>query len=69
MVLVFHFTVSFSGCLQRRFYNLVEHVQVRFFADILNAFKLLTIEKAVKKAPSQIFDWVENTSLAKGYKH
>ena len=33
-----------------------------FFAKILNGFKLLTI--FVKKAPSQMFDWVENRLLA-----
>ena len=38
-----------------------------FFAEILNSFKPLTIFG--KKAPSQIFDWVENRSLAKGLKY
>ena len=38
-----------------------------FFAEILNGFKLLTIFE--KKAPSQIFDWVENRRLAKGLKY
>ena len=37
-----------------------------FFAKILNGLKLLTI--FAKKAPSQIFDWVENKLLAKGLK-
>ena len=40
---------------------------VFFFAEILNGFKPLTIFG--KKAPSQIFDWVENRSLAKGLKY
>ena len=35
-----------------------------FSAEILNGFKLLTIFE--KKAPSQMFDWVENRRLAKG---
>ena len=38
-----------------------------FFAEMLNGFKLLTIFE--KKAPSQIFDWVENRRLAKGLKY
>ena len=37
------------------------------FVKILNSFKLLTIFE--KKAPSQMFDWVENRSLAKGLKY
>ena len=37
------------------------------FVKILNGFKLLTIFE--KKAPSQMFDWVENRSLAKGLKY
>ena len=40
---------------------------VFFFSEILNGFKTLTIFG--KKAPSQIFDWVENRSLAKGLKY
>ena len=35
-VSVFHVTTPFSGCLDRRIYNLVEHLQWRFFAEILN---------------------------------
>ena len=38
-----------------------------FFAKIINGFKLLTIFE--KKAPSQMFDWVENMSLGKGLKY
>ena len=38
-----------------------------FFVKILDGFKLLTIFE--KKAPSQMFDWVENRSLAKGLKY
>ena len=33
MVLVFYFTTSFSGCLQRRFLNLVEHLHGSFFCE------------------------------------
>ena len=33
-----------------------------FFAKILNGFRLL----AVKKAPSQMFDWVESRFLGSG---
>ena len=33
-----------------------------FFAKILNGFRLL----AVKKAPAQIFDWIENRFLGSG---
>ena len=33
---------TFSGCLQRRVQNLVEHLRWRFFTKILNGFKLLT---------------------------
>ena len=42
-VLVFHFTKTFSGCLQRRIEKLIEHLQWSFFSEILNGFKLLTI--------------------------
>ena len=35
-----------------------------FLAKTLNGFKLLTI--FTKKAPSQMFDWVENRLLAPG---
>ena len=38
-----------------------------FFVKILNGFKLLTIFE--KNAPLQMFDWVENKSLAKGLKY
>ena len=38
-----------------------------FFAKTLNSFKLLT--NFAKKAPSQMFDWVENRRLAKGLKY
>ena len=62
--LVFHFTTPFIGCLQRL---VVEHVQWKFFAEILNGFKLLTI--FAKKAPSQMFEWVENKLLVKGFKY
>ena len=62
-VLVFDFTTPFSGCLQGRIWNLVEHLQWRFSAKILNSFKLLTI--FAKKAPSQMLDLVENRLLAK----
>ena len=37
-VLVFHFTASFSGSLQRRFYNLFEHLQGSFFAEIQGSY-------------------------------
>ena len=38
-----------------------------FFAKILNGFKLLTI--FARKAPSQMFNWVENRLLAKDLKY
>ena len=38
-----------------------------FFAKVVNDFKLLTI--FAKKAPSQMFDWVENRLLVKGLKY
>ena len=58
--LVFHFTTPFIGLV-------VEHLQWKFFAEILNGFKLLTI--FAKKAPSQMFEWVENKLLVKGFKY
>ena len=66
-VLVFHFTTLFSGCLQRRIENLVEHLHWSFFSKIPNVVKLLTI--FARKPPSQMFDWVENRLLAKGFKY
>ena len=63
-VLVFHFTTPFSGSLQGHIQNLVEHLQWRFFAKILNSFKLITI--FAKKASSQMLNLVENRLLAKG---
>ena len=42
-VLVFHFTAPFSGCLKRLIWNLVEHLKLSYFCEILNCFKLLTI--------------------------
>ena len=42
---------------QSNFFN-----EAFFFAKILNRFRLL----AVKKAPSQMFDWVENRFLGSG---
>ena len=38
-----------------------------FFAKIFNCFKLLTI--FVEKAPSQMFDWIENRLLARSLKY
>ena len=38
-----------------------------FFAKIPNGVKLLTI--FARKAPIQMFDWVENILLAKGFKY
>ena len=35
-VLVFQFTTPFSGFLEMRIENLVQHLQWRFFAEILN---------------------------------
>ena len=35
--------------------------------EILNGFKLLTIFE--KRAPSQMFDWVENRGLAENLKY
>ena len=67
IVLVFLFTTTSSGYLQRHFQKLVEHLQGSFFAKILNGFKRLTIFE--KKAASQMSDWVENRSVAKGLKH
>ena len=66
-VLVFHFTTLFSGCLQRPIENLVEHLHWSFFSKIPNVVKLLTI--FARKPPSQMFDWVENRLLAKGFKY
>ena len=40
MVLVFHFTTSFSGCLQRRFLNLVEHLQGKLLTNL--GFEILS---------------------------
>ena len=62
-VLVFHFTMPFSGRIQRRWLNIYNEA---FFAEIPNGVKLLTI--FARKAPSQTFDWVENRFLAKGFK-
>ena len=55
-VLVFHFTSPFGGCLQRRIYSQFEYGA--FFAKIFNGLKLLT--NFLYKAPSQMFDSVEN---------
>ena len=38
-----------------------------FIAKIPNGFKLLTI--FTRKAPSQVFDWVQNRLLAMGFKY
>ena len=64
---VFHFTKPFSGSLQSRIKNLVEHLQWSFLVKIPNGVKLLTV--FARKAPSQIFNWVENRLLAKGFKY
>ena len=66
-VLVFHFTTPFSGSWQSRIKNIVEHLQWSFSAKIPNGVKLLTI--FARKAPSRMFDWVENRLLAKGFKY
>ena len=67
-ILVSHFTTPFSDRLQRRIQKMVEHHNGDIFEKILNGFfKLLTI--FAKKAPSQMFDWVENRLLAKGLKY
>ena len=42
-VLVFHFTITFSGVLTEAY--LVEHLQYSFFAEILNSFTELTISQ------------------------
>ena len=67
-ILVSHFTTPFSGRLQGRIKNLVEHHNRAFLEKILNGFfKLLAI--FARKAPSQMFDWIKNRLLAKGLKY
>ena len=67
---------SFSFSLYYTFYWLLTEAYLEpgristinfFFAKILNSFKLLTI--LAKKAPLQMFDWVEKRLLAKGLKY
>ena len=53
---------AYRGYLERG-----EHHNGAFVAKILNRFKLLTIY--AKKAPSQMFNRVENRLLAKGLKY
>ena len=65
-VLVFHFTTPFCGyTLQRRIYNMVEHLQWSFFCE--NTYQCWAVNFFARKAPSQMFDWVENRFLVKGF--
>ena len=67
MVLVFHFTTSFGGCLQAVFRTWSNICMWDVFAEIVNSFRFSTVFE--KKFPSQMFDWLENRSLAEGLKY
>ena len=61
MVLIFYFTTSFSGCLQRRFLNLVEHLHGSFFRE--------NTVKYFRKKSSAMDVRLSFERLAKGLKH
>ena len=62
-VLVFHFTTPSSGCLEAH----LERGWTSKMELLPNDVRLLTI--LARKAPSQMFDWVENRLLAKSFKY
>ena len=66
--LVFHFTTPFSVCFREAHLEPGRTSTMDlFFVKIPNCVKLLTIFG--RKAPSQMFHWVENRVLAKGFKY